>query len=607
IVAGSKAASVIRNYLVVLGSIQLWAPMFAITNYFINSFRQSQFLAQVNPTDAISVMQSQLISSGAQSDLDIAGMLVMSIPVLALALAKGGEMALTSFISGAMAPAQQAASRAAQEVAMGNLSMGNVSADNHSFRTTTALNYDMQPNTNMGANTRMDQSGVRTTVNNDGNVSKDTTAIESKGALVNYTASSAQTQQAKNSYETAHKATQSAETEAAYNAAQISSHLNSAGTGFDVSKAVSNSHSVTDKQAAERGYTAMQSAENALVDDAKMSRDAAIQLNEYISGKIEGGVGIKQLLSSGISAEMGAGMKTEQKAAAVTALSNAYKETNSNDIKEGMKLQNEVANSQELRAQAGVNSKTEDQIKAETSKQSSLNEKVKSARTDEEAAKTSYENAQKTEQSMATNLAAAIGVNNLSGAGKKWFDGEGIKEYGAAMAAYNSGNMNEYNRITSGIRSTLNDINSSYSTVAHDTVGQVNTPTPGQATNNVNAAANAGDKATGNAHNNYDGRTDYQANKSTAETQATASQTAIAGMNEQRQADAKYTEAEAYYEKQVASFETGQNQKRPTSLTDNAMQSVFPEHKNKLLKDQELSVPEMNPFHDIGGGSDKKK
>lgn len=168
VVAGTKGFVVVKSYLVGLMWIQLWAPLYAVMNYMMASYRQKEFLASVQPDNALAVVNASLINAGSQSDLNIAGMLALSIPMITYALIKGGEMAMTSFVQGATAPAQQAASKAAGDVAMGNLSQGSISADNKSFMTTKGLDYNTTPSVANSAVNSTDSSGVKTTINGSG-------------------------------------------------------------------------------------------------------------------------------------------------------------------------------------------------------------------------------------------------------------------------------------------------------------------------------------------------------------------------------------------------------------------------------------------------------
>ena len=110
--------------------------------------------------DALSITSLNLIQAGAQSDMELVGMLALSIPMIAYGIVKGGEMAMTSFITGATQPAQSAASAAGMSAGMGNFQYGNTSQNTHSWDTASAFKNDQAPVLNMGAGYFQDAKGM---------------------------------------------------------------------------------------------------------------------------------------------------------------------------------------------------------------------------------------------------------------------------------------------------------------------------------------------------------------------------------------------------------------------------------------------------------------
>ena len=86
--------------------------------------------------------------SRASRTIDFAGSIMLLIPVIAFALAKGTDMAFVSMATGLMTPAQGASSGASAQAASGNFNAGNVSMGNTSMNSASANKSDLSSSWN---------------------------------------------------------------------------------------------------------------------------------------------------------------------------------------------------------------------------------------------------------------------------------------------------------------------------------------------------------------------------------------------------------------------------------------------------------------------------
>lgn len=143
LVSGLQGLPLFKGYLVMMLWTQLWAPLYAVVNFMMITSDTSPYTALINAYGAQSVAAMSLITQLGASSQDTAGMLALAIPVIALALAKGGEMALTSMASTVMSPATSAAQSSGSQLAQGNSSLGNVSWGNLTEGNSSQFNRTM--------------------------------------------------------------------------------------------------------------------------------------------------------------------------------------------------------------------------------------------------------------------------------------------------------------------------------------------------------------------------------------------------------------------------------------------------------------------------------
>ena len=155
IMAGHAVGPLLKAYVTTLFWIQLWPPLYAVANLVQTANSSKNIYAITRVDGAMSTNNSFDVYLQTLSDADIAGYMVLSIPIIAYAIIKGGEMAFVSLASSLMQPAASAASQAGSAAATGNWSLGNMSVENmRGFQT------QMAPATaGMGVQSRVDGWG----------------------------------------------------------------------------------------------------------------------------------------------------------------------------------------------------------------------------------------------------------------------------------------------------------------------------------------------------------------------------------------------------------------------------------------------------------------
>lgn len=138
IIAGSKGGMVLRSYVMTMLWVQLWAPLYAIVNYVGTMAGAKSLKAALAGVDGVSVVNAAQLLNTTISAEAIAGMLTISVPMIALAIVKGGEVAMSGIVSGITGTANSAATSAGGQVGLGNVSMGNTSWGNFQANNSTA-------------------------------------------------------------------------------------------------------------------------------------------------------------------------------------------------------------------------------------------------------------------------------------------------------------------------------------------------------------------------------------------------------------------------------------------------------------------------------------
>jgi hypothetical protein len=118
----------------------------------------------------LTIASSADLGAVSMSSQAIAGYMVMLIPVIAGAITKGGEQAMTSLASSLTAPSQQAASKAGDQAATGNLSYGNTSLDNHTAHTSNMWKHDTNASMKGGMTSMQTPGGGSLSAASDGSI-----------------------------------------------------------------------------------------------------------------------------------------------------------------------------------------------------------------------------------------------------------------------------------------------------------------------------------------------------------------------------------------------------------------------------------------------------
>lgn len=130
---------IIMSYMIVLLWISLWQPLLSVVNFMVNSITMIYMKRVVrvpDPTGSGSMNEFVLMNIGevtlfADNMILASSFLATLVPMISLGILKGGEMALTQFASDAIAPGHS--SKAAQQVASGNLKYDDVQIGNRSL------------------------------------------------------------------------------------------------------------------------------------------------------------------------------------------------------------------------------------------------------------------------------------------------------------------------------------------------------------------------------------------------------------------------------------------------------------------------------------------
>lgn len=124
--AGHHAGKVFKQYVMALVWVQLWPPLYAVVNFLMtNSSAQ-----HLKIYGGLGIQSAADAGQTALADQAIAGYMVLLIPVVATAVIKGGEVALSSLADKMLSVQSQSAQSAASQIATGNESYGNASFGN---------------------------------------------------------------------------------------------------------------------------------------------------------------------------------------------------------------------------------------------------------------------------------------------------------------------------------------------------------------------------------------------------------------------------------------------------------------------------------------------
>ncbi len=129
---GRGLGLIIKSFVFALVWIQLWPPLYAILNYVATlASAQNLTAAAALPggLQGLALDSAASIYNGAISDQAVAGYLVISIPIIATAIVKGGEVAFQA-VSG-VASIQSAAQSEGGKLGSSSMSQGNAALDQY--------------------------------------------------------------------------------------------------------------------------------------------------------------------------------------------------------------------------------------------------------------------------------------------------------------------------------------------------------------------------------------------------------------------------------------------------------------------------------------------
>lgn len=142
LVAGSAMGAIVRSYLTLLVTIELWPALSSIVNYLMIACDAHPFGAIASQFGGDTLQAVSLIRETGATSQAIAGALMCAVPVIAYALVRAGDMAVGQLVGGITAPAASAASSQGAALAAGNISQGNVQTATVHSNTTTANKHD---------------------------------------------------------------------------------------------------------------------------------------------------------------------------------------------------------------------------------------------------------------------------------------------------------------------------------------------------------------------------------------------------------------------------------------------------------------------------------
>ena len=143
VAAGSAAGAVFRSFFVLLIWFQLWAPLLSVANYLMISVDANPMNRIATEFGGSTLLAAGIIREAGATSQAIAGSIMLLIPLIAFALAKGSDTAFVSMATGLMAPAQGASSGASAQAAAGNFNAGNISMGNTSMNSASANKSDL--------------------------------------------------------------------------------------------------------------------------------------------------------------------------------------------------------------------------------------------------------------------------------------------------------------------------------------------------------------------------------------------------------------------------------------------------------------------------------
>lgn len=121
---GSQGGAVARMYAVLFIWISLWAPLAAVMNHLIVNMDAEPMNRLVAEYGGTTLLAADAVRVAGTTSQAMAGYLMIFIPIIAYAIAKGSEMGAVSLASSVLSPANSAAQAQSSSAAMGNVTTG---------------------------------------------------------------------------------------------------------------------------------------------------------------------------------------------------------------------------------------------------------------------------------------------------------------------------------------------------------------------------------------------------------------------------------------------------------------------------------------------------
>jgi len=156
------------NWITLIASLQLWAPLNSVLNLFIDTYTSSTLFGIANHIVSFSTMSK--IGNYTDKIVVVASGLQMAIPFLAFSIIQGGVSGFIHLAGNITGASQGAASQAANEVVTGNKGFDNYSVGNQQLYNRSGFKTDWNESYAAGASSTQLQDGSLEKVTAGGNV-----------------------------------------------------------------------------------------------------------------------------------------------------------------------------------------------------------------------------------------------------------------------------------------------------------------------------------------------------------------------------------------------------------------------------------------------------
>ncbi len=281
--------AILRQYAYSLLWLQLWAPLYAIINLYVNFYAQQRSFGAITLGNGVQGLVLATQSGLAQVNSDMAGLagyISLSVPLIATSLVTGLHNALShlgQYVGGAI---QSGATSSAGKAAAGSFSLGNTSFSTHNAYNTSAHHFDDTARTASGTVTDQMPGGSTITMTADGSVvMNNQPAISSLGTQIHLAEAirNSATEQADKSYSTA------LSHQNAYSEAMTAAERGA----YELSRNQALSEASGSSFVTSQGAADMQALNDLQQDSHRISQDHSASESASHNRQIDMGVGVK--------------------------------------------------------------------------------------------------------------------------------------------------------------------------------------------------------------------------------------------------------------------------------------------------------------------------